>query len=185
MPDIELLVLGTFGISLAAAVGYLALGRRLLHVLYVFFFVLFAVAGLFVLGGSEFLALSQLIVYVGGILVLLLFGTMLMGRSRVADEAPRAPLGQFIPAVLVVSLLGAGAVWAFSQITLPIVALNTPPGTPQLGAGLLSTHAPIFELASLILLLALAGAAYYARRSAIQGRQVRPPASHSSPPISK
>ena len=173
MPDLELLVFAIFGVSITGALAFLAFSRKLLYVLYTFFFILFTVAGMFVLGASEFLALSQLIVYVGGILVLLLFGTMLMGRSRVADKTPRAPLGLFVSATLLVSALGAGAVFAFSQISLPNQPSIAPPGTSELGASLLSSNAPIFELTSLILLLALAGAAYFARRTSIRGRKVK------------
>ena len=65
----------------------------------------FGVAGLYALLGSDFLALTQVIVYVGGILVLLVFGVLLtgprQGRARPRDAVePRArgPRGRRAPA---------------------------------------------------------------------------------------
>jgi NADH:ubiquinone oxidoreductase subunit 6 (subunit J) len=125
-----------------------------------------AVAGLYALLGADFVAVAQLLVYVGGILVLLVFAVLLTGRvlGRVGLEPP--------PSVILPSLVG-GLVFFGLAITIRSTSWITPtalpepePTTAALGRALLDPERYLlpFELASVLLLAALVGAAYLVRR---------------------
>lgn len=124
-----------------------------------------AVAGLYAILAADFLAVTQVIVYVGGILVLLVFAVLLTGRvlGRVGLERPAS--------VVLPSIIG-GLVFLGLALTIHATAWKTvPPGEPEpttaaIGRALLDPerHLIPFELASVLLLSALVGAAYLVRR---------------------
>jgi NADH:ubiquinone oxidoreductase subunit 6 (subunit J) len=140
-----------------------------------------AVAGLFFLAGADFVGAVQLMVYVGGTLVLLVFGVMLTARGPFTTM--RSTGGQWIMAILVGGSLLAvllqtvvhvGATGAPSLEATDLQAPPLPPATTRLGMGLLGvrTDAPAatssgyllpFEIISVHLLVVLVGAAYLAR----------------------
>ncbi len=69
-----------FAILTVGSAGVVVLARSLIYSAFALLFTFFGVAGLYVLLGADFLAAAQLLVYVGGITVLLLFGVMLTHR---------------------------------------------------------------------------------------------------------
>ncbi len=73
-------VFWVFAIVTVASGAVVVLARSLIYSAFALLFTFFGVAGLYVLLGADFLAATQLLVYVGGILVLLLFGVMLTHR---------------------------------------------------------------------------------------------------------
>ena len=73
-----------------------AFARSIVHAAYSLFFTLIGMAGYYVLLGSDFLAVTQVVVYVGGILVLLMFGVLLTNRSL--EELHRDDVKPFIVA---------------------------------------------------------------------------------------
>jgi NADH-quinone oxidoreductase subunit J len=139
--------------------------RDIVHSCFGLFFALMAVAGFYALLGADFLAVTQVVVYVGGILVLLLFGILLTSRT---------------PLVLGLTsrrtyLLAAGA-GAIVFLILLLVVIQThwmaaqpmtepKPTIEALGNLLLGPYLFPFEFSSLTLLAALIGAAYLVRRS--------------------
>ena len=124
------------------------------------------VAGLYALLGALFVAFTQVLVYIGGILILLLFGVMLTNREPILLHG--APTHQ-----LVLPGLGASAI---AGVGLLYVVLNYPWGaTPiesaalnysarDLGFLFMTDYILPFEVASVLLLVALVGAAVMARR---------------------
>ena len=122
-------------------------------------------AGLYLLLGADFLGFTQVLVYIGGIMVLLLFGVMLTHRGATfgGRQAPSRAVGVGLIAVL---LAVVGSVVAIGATTPHVKsALETPaPTTQDIGVQLLTTYVLPFELVSLVLLAALVGAAYVARR---------------------
>ena len=145
-----------------------------------------AVAGLFFLAGAEFLGAVQLLVYVGGTMVLLVFGVMLTAQSPFVSM--RTGGGQWVMGLLVVGALLAVLLPASRSISqwnksLPAEAVaNVPaPNSAPLGMGLLgvrterlespagaasggmSGYLLMFEIISVHLLVVLIGAAYLAR----------------------
>lgn len=113
---------------------------------------LLAVAGFFALYGFGFLALAELFVYVGGVLVLVLFAIMLVHRAK-----PGAPALEVrhdvLAAVACLGIVGFVLV-AFRQVGA-VSPLGPSTGPSELGELLLGRMLPQFELAGALLLAAL------------------------------
>ncbi len=155
-------------LAIASAV-MAAIAPRIVHAAFGLMAAFFGVAGLYALLGSDFLALTQIIVYVGGILILIVFGVLLTGRakSQLGLEKPSSR----VPAILAGALLLAGLVIAIFRSDFggsrPLADLPEPKATTAaLGRSFLATDQYLFpfELVSVFLLLALVGAAYLVRR---------------------
>ena len=124
---------------------------------------LLGVAGTFVLLGADFLGLVQLLVYVGGILVLTLFAVML--THRIADVHVSNRAVARIPAVVLVGTVFAWMV----RVAMQARWVTGDPGTPApttygIGEVLLTQFALPFEVASIVLLAALIGAIVVSRK---------------------
>ncbi len=95
----EAAVFYVFAAITVAAAAVVVLARSLIYSAFALLFTFFGVAGLYVLLGADFLAATQLLIYVGGILVLLLFGVMLThklydrGVAQPPPDWPRAHPG--------------------------------------------------------------------------------------------
>jgi len=156
-----------FYIFAAVTIGSAAvvvLARSLIYSAFALLFTFFGVGGLYLLLGADFLAATQLLVYVGGILVLLLFGVMLTHklydldlRSEVHQMLPGAVAAAGVLAVLVRYVLYRTE-WAVG----PGRALE--PTTADIGALFMGRFLLPFEAASILLLVALIGAAMIVRR---------------------
>lgn len=148
------------GLTLAGALG-VVLTRNLLHSAFLLAATLLGVAGLYLCLAAEFLAVVQILIYVGAILILLLFGVML--TARIADPAIPALNRQRGPAALAALGVG-GLLWLTLARTppLPTRAVTAVP-LAELGRGLVTTYLLPFEALSLILVGALVGAIVIAR----------------------
>ena len=128
------------------------------------------VAALYVLLGAEFLAAIQVLVYAGGIVVLYLFVVMLVNLKRPpeAHEDPhrRTKLGFGLSAAVLVEL---GAIVGYGYVTPPssrpaAAALPVSGNTEQVGWLLYTSYLIPFEIASMLLLVAMIGAIVLAKR---------------------
>src|ERR1017187_6104065 len=93
-------------IALASAV-FVASTKNLVRAIFMFFITLFALAGLYVLALADFVAITQIVIYVGGILVLILFAFMLSGKETLnAIPQQRKPFISLskVPAILLVAI---------------------------------------------------------------------------------
>ncbi len=132
---------------------------------------LFAVAGIFLTLHAEFLAGVQVIVYVGGILVLFVFVIMLIAVERSAFE--RQYNRQWTIAVVTAGILVAEIAYAVikgrDSFVLP-PAITSPSTAPlmgnseQVGVGLYTVYLLPFEIASILLLVAIIGAVVLAKK---------------------
>lgn len=121
-------------------------------------------AGLFILLNAQFVALAQVIVYAGAIVVLFLFVVLLLGAER-AEEKATARTGQWIAGILLGALLPSGIVWAIlSSGSVPAQALERTDNVRFIGTLLLTGLAIPFELAAVILLVAIIGVVVLAKR---------------------
>jgi NADH-quinone oxidoreductase subunit J len=129
---------------------------------------LLGAAGLFVMLAADFVAVVQIFVYVGGILVLTLFAVML--THRVADvRISNRSLGR-LPAFVALLIVGVvmvrtavGTAWHSVEPAVP------QPTIVGLGNGFLTEYILPFELASLVLLAALVGAVVLSRKELREG----------------
>ncbi len=140
--------------------------RNVIYSAFSLLFTFFGVAGLYVLLQADFIAVAQLLIYVGGILILLLFGVML--TNRVVSVDIKAGTMQTIPATVLMAFT-AGALCGMFYVTdwkvveqVPDVASTT----ATLGEMFMTKYVLPFEVASVVLLVALVGAALLARREA-------------------
>jgi len=144
--------------------GYLVVtSKNIVHAAFYLLFTLFGVAGLYVLLAADFIAIVQLMVYVGGILILLLFGVML--TNKVTDVKIRTGTIHIIPAVIGTGLL-MGVIVSMMLRTNWKSESGEIPFTTMYGLGriLLTDYVLVFELLAMLLLIALIGAASIARR---------------------
>lgn len=152
-------VFATLTVGSAAVV---VLARSLIYNAFALLFTFFGVAGLYVLLGADFLAAAQLLIYVGGIMVLLLFGVML--THRITDLDLRTETTQMVPGLIVgVGLFTIMAAVAF-KTQWPEAVRPLGPTTSDIGRMFLGEYLLAFEAASVLLLVALIGAAMIVRR---------------------
>ena len=148
-------------LAAGGAVG-VAASRDIVRAAVWLLFALAGVAGIYFLLDAEFLAAVQLVVYVGGILVLIVFGVMLTSTSTLVRYEPsRAAVATaaVLSAVLLTALvlLAVGGRFPLAGRTPDVSA-----GADPLGRALLGDYLVPFELASVLLLVVLVGAAHLA-----------------------
>jgi len=114
---------------------------------------LLAVAGFFVFWGATFLGVAQLFVYVGGVLVLILFAIMLV--HRMPDGSPRLETRHDVSAVAVAGGLFVMVVTALSGVVPDSVDHGIATGTQELADALLGPMLPHFLMAGVLLLATL------------------------------
>jgi NADH:ubiquinone oxidoreductase subunit 6 (subunit J) len=156
-----------FGFLAVAAAAFMLYTRNVLYAAFGLLITLMSVAAIFVLLFADFLAISQIMVYVGGVLVLILFGVML--SNRVQERALQAETMNRYSGTLVASLLFAGLAYLVltNEKALPVATLapggeaaTAKSSITAIGIRLITNFALPFEVTSFILLIALIGAAY-------------------------
>lgn len=149
------------GMITAGALGSVLL-RNIVHAALSLVAALLGIAGIYLLLGSEFLALVQILIYGGGVTILLLFGLML---TRAVDDPIIADGAQKPFALGISVLIGAISVGAvldagWTNAVVSNVSIR------QVGERLFRDYGLPFEIASLVLLVALIGAVAIARSDA-------------------
>ncbi|PWJ59937.1 NADH-quinone oxidoreductase subunit J [Dyadobacter jejuensis] len=148
---------------------FILLSKNLIYSAFALFVTFLGVAALYVLAGADFLAVTQIMIYVGGILVLLIFGIMLTQQTNKRAESTSANQvlagsSRRVPAFII-------AMATFLFFSLVIVSANFRiAGNVNLGKStiktigveLMTSHLLPFEIAGILLLVALIGAAYLA-----------------------
>ncbi|MGZ3777550.1 MAG: NADH-quinone oxidoreductase subunit J family protein [Mucilaginibacter sp.] len=164
-------------IALASAL-FVAASKNLVRSVFMFFVTLMAIAGLYVLSFADFVAITQIVVYVGGILVLMIFAFMLSGKEMLANLQQS---GKFISVSKVPALLLAAL---FFIVMLNIILKSNTDNLPWLhnavtqnnmftpgdttigniGVNLMTAYLLPFEAVSILLMMALIGAAHLSRK---------------------
>lgn len=119
---------------------------------------LMGVAGMYMLLNSTFMALMQILIYVGAVCVLIFFAIMLTRADAGGEEAESAPLRQNTLALFAVTTVGGILSWLL--LTKPLATAGVPVevNIEKLGLGLLGPYGLAFELISVVLLVSMAGA---------------------------
>ena len=155
-----------FAISAVAGGLFTVIARNPVHSVLWLILTFLSAAGLFVLLGAEFVAMLLVIVYVGAVAVLFLFVVMMLDvdfAQLKAEMAKYFPLALLIGIVLMMQLAIAFGVWEFSPEAEGMRAQVIPPAdqvenTRALGLILYDDYFLLFQLAGLILLVAMIGA---------------------------
>lgn len=126
-------------------------------------FSLLGVAAIFVFANAEFLAVTQIVIYAGGVLILIIFGVMLSKRTK-QEIKVISQTRNVLAGALVASAIISFLVWAiikqwghgtYSEVT----ALSTTQYVEEIGTSLMTTFVLPFEIIAILLLVALVGAA--------------------------
>jgi NADH-quinone oxidoreductase subunit J len=137
--------------------------RNIVHAALYLVLVLAGVAAQFILLAAEFTAITQVLVYIGAVVVLFLFGIMLtrapMGKMDDSDNEQRL-IGAAI-AVVLAGVMGYTLWKAFSNKQFQDLTVQT---TAQVSNSIFSQYLIPFEVVSVVLLAALIGAIVLARR---------------------
>jgi len=147
-------------LSVAAGVAIL-LSTNIVRMAFWLITMLVAVAGLYFLMGAYFLGVIQILVYVGGVAVLLVFGVMLTSRRLAPTLRPGR--GEAVWLTLVGAVLLVGLVLSTLQAHWQQQVAPAANSAADIGRSLLGDFLGPFELASVLLLVAMLGAAYLAR----------------------
>jgi NADH-quinone oxidoreductase subunit J len=184
----ELLVFAILALAaLAGALG-VVFAKNPIHCAICLLVTLTSVAGLFAVLWAEFLAVVQLLVYAGGIMVLFLFVIMLVDLEQRGFDLERGRIGPRVPWVqrMVAGVLAVALAAGFGWLMTPAVT-GDPPAAPAVRAALrgafsadgavlgnvewigqllYTSYLLPFEVASVTLLVAMIGAVVVARRQA-------------------
>lgn len=117
------------------------------------------VAGLYASLGADFLFGAQVLVYVSGIAVLIMFAVMLLGRA--SDLHLRQVNDRWMAALLICAISGVGLAKIAAAFGGRLATGAFEPGTRALGRLFLGEYLVPFELVSLVLLAALLGAVFF------------------------
>ena len=156
-----------FAILTIGSACVVVFSRNMIYAVFSLLFTFFGVAGIYVLLNADFLAVTQIMIYIGGILVLLIFGIMLTSNITGVD-IKSGQTGK-------IQMFFAGIFSLIVIVGLIFIALTTkwysavPPDEVNstielIGKSLLTNYLLAFESASVLLLIAIIGAALIARR---------------------
>ncbi|UTW54071.1 NADH-quinone oxidoreductase subunit J [Kordiimonas sp. SCSIO 12610] len=153
--------------SITVASGLLVISaRNPVHSVLWLILAFFSAAGLFVLMGAEFLAMLLIIVYVGAVAVLFLFVVMMLDinfKELRQGFLQYLPIGGLIGLVLAVELVAIGAAWQFgpevaNNAASPATAVEGASNIEALGAIIYTDYIYAFQVAGMVLLVAMIGA---------------------------
>ncbi|CAM3759290.1 NADH-quinone oxidoreductase subunit J [Aquirufa aurantiipilula] len=158
------------GLTCASALA-MAWTKNLLHAALAMFLCMLGLAGLYVMAYADVMAVAHLLIYVGGVLILILFGIMLTQNSRADQYETHNDLwtkqsGRFWALSISLSVfLGILFILNRSMSSFGMVSNEIQRSTKltHVGLALLTEYSFAFELAGVFLLIALVGATYIAK----------------------
>ena len=167
-------------IAMASAV-FVAATKNLVRSIFMFFITLLALAGLYVLALADFVAITQVVIYVGGILVLILFAFMLSGKetlNAIVQQRKKFISVNSLPALLLSGLFlvvmlnmifkvdANNLAWVKNSIDTKNDIQVSSAMTENIGVNLMTKYLLPFEAISILLMVALVGAAHLSRKEA-------------------
>jgi len=153
-----------FAVMIVVPVGFMIFTSNIIRAAYAFAFALLGMAAIYVLLNAELMAVVQILIYVGGVIVLLLFGIMLTRRIKVdavesghRDVALGAGFSMILFAMMVRWIGESRLAWK--------EPVESGDQVRQIGISFLTSQVVSFEVIAFLLLVALVGAAYLAKKS--------------------
>ncbi len=142
--------------------GFILFTNNILYAAFSFVVTLLCIAAIYIFSNAEFIAVSQIMIYVGGIIVLIIFGIMLTAKTK-DDKAVVGSHNKFLALisslaifVMLVSVIGA--------INFTKHKLVSGSNLQKIGEGIMTDYLLPFELAAVLLLIALIGATVIASK---------------------
>ncbi|WP_304238576.1 NADH-quinone oxidoreductase subunit J [Jiulongibacter sediminis] len=162
---LQWLALGVFALGAVGGALYLFFTKNILYGAYGLLTSLISVGGLFLMNGAEFLAVSQIMVYVGGILILIMFGIMLSAKGEKKEDALKVVNVNSLVSLLFAAVMAGGLI--FYSLKMGGSRSLAKPSAEQvqdLGMSLMTTQVLVLELVGVLLLIVLIGASYIAKK---------------------
>jgi len=171
---LQLLFMSSAFLTIASAIAVL-MTKNLMHSCVFLLGTLVGVAGLYATLGADFVAVTQIMVYMGGVVILMLFAVMLTGGKDFVSRAQNLlglpasmgnrwtyGIGLIVGLVFILTnvkfLMGIN-----NSVTNKVINNDFPSTVSQIGHLLVKEHVLAFEISSVLLLGALVGAAIIAR----------------------
>jgi NADH-quinone oxidoreductase subunit J len=154
---------GALALVIAVSALRVVTTKNVVHAALYLVLVLSGVAGIFILLAAEFLAVVQVLVYIGAIVVLFLFGIMLT-RAPIGRESELDNDQRWAGAVVGLGLFGLLAAILYDGFEKQKIAPSTVGDTAAVGLSIFQNFVIPFEVISVLLLAALVGAVVIARR---------------------
>jgi NADH:ubiquinone oxidoreductase subunit 6 (subunit J) len=135
--------------------AYILFANNILYAAFSLVLTFLSIAVMYIFAQAEFLAVSQIMIYVGGIVVLIIFGVMLTNRisERKIEHGSHNKFLGFVISTTLFTLL----IYAIVAINFPSTSIPKEGNVKTIGIGLMSDYILPFELAAIILLIALIG----------------------------
>jgi NADH:ubiquinone oxidoreductase subunit 6 (subunit J) len=177
--SVEQILFYVMGFIALASALVVAASKNLVRSLFMFFVTLFALAGLYVFALADFVAVTQVVIYVGGVLVLMLFAFMLSNKEvlgNLQQSGSRFISLSKLPALLVAVLfliVLVNAIVKAGPDDLPWIKTAFQQGhmiepndnlINNIGINLMTSYLLPFEIISILLMMTLIGAAHLARK---------------------
>ncbi|KKQ19756.1 MAG: hypothetical protein A2X61_13800 [Ignavibacteria bacterium GWB2_35_12] len=164
--DLITIIFYFFAVLIVASAAVVVFSKNIMYSAFALLFTFFGVATIYVLLNADFLALTQIMIYIGGILVLIIFGVMLTTRITGVDIKSglmgkmQIGITGIALAILTITMgvMYSNVKW-FVRDSEPLKDTISP-----IGRMLLTDYLLAFEAASVLLLIAIIGAAMIARR---------------------
>ncbi len=164
--DLVTIIFYIFAAVIVISAAVVVFSKNIMYSAFSLLFTFFGVAAVYVLLNADFLALTQILIYIGGILVLIIFGVMLTTKITGVDIKTgitgkfQVGLTAFLAAVffIVLAIMYSKVQWNVKSAK-PLQDTITP-----IGHSLLTDYILAFEAASVVLLIAIIGAVMIARR---------------------
>jgi len=165
--SMEALIFYVLGVFTLASAFLVVLLRRPLHNILFMILTMVGLAGLFILLNAEFIAMVQLVVYAGAVMVLFLFVIMLLNLERLRFPREARDVRWWGGALIAAAILGI--LFAVFQAFVPRVSQQAgsavgASNTEILGRELFTNYLLPFEIASVLLLAAMIGAVILVRK---------------------
>lgn len=170
---VQLVSFGLLSVLMIGAALGVVLLENIVYSAFLLGMVFVSMAGMYILLNAGFLAAAQVLIYVGAVNVLILFGIMLVNKRQEFAPMPRAWLGKISTAAVCVGLFALLASTVLNTNWRISSEMPAGDGAVELiGKHFFSDFLLPFELASVLLLMALVGAIILARREFIPETQV-------------
>lgn len=160
------LVFWLFALITVGSAFIVVMSKNLIYSVFALMLTFFGVAGLYVLLSADFIAIVQLIVYVGGILIVLIFGVML--TNSVLTEGIKNSMTNLLLGSIATGALAGLLILLFTESGLYTnAAILTPVPLKEISRLFIVDYLVLFELLGVLLLAALIGAASIGRKEKI------------------
>ncbi len=165
---VQLVTLAILGLMMVASALGVVLLSNIVYSAFLLALTFISVSGLYILLNAGFVAAAQVLVYVGAVNVLILFGIMLVNKDEEFAEIENAWIGKVATGAVCAGIFGLISIMVLSHPW----AISTAPAAGEkaievIGQHFFSDYLLPFELASVLLLIALVGAIILARREFI------------------